>query len=355
MKKKGRVNLPKKPTRGLGELVYTGEKQGTAVVVTAVSYDKESFKRHTVVDGDLEKIQNEFFGTTWINIDGVHDVNLVERIGKRYGLNVMVMEDILNTTRRPRTESYEDYLFTVCNRLSFSETDTALQKEQISFILKKDLLITFQEDTHDDFDEVRGRIRSSKGPLRSAGADFLLYTLLDEVVDKQFRLLEILDERMEAVEELLVAYPNSGRLRTIHEMKNQIILFRKYVWPMREVIGRLERDDSEQIQDSTRVYFRDLYDHVVELMDMLETFREMIYGLIDIYMSSVSNRMNEIMKVLTVISTIFIPLTFIVGLYGMNFKYMPELEQQWGYPAVLTLMVGIAVSMILFVKRKRWV
>lgn len=349
------LQMSQKPKRGQEQLIYTGTKETERIAITAVSFDCDRFVNHEATEENLESLKGKFFGTTWINLDGVHKVELIEKVGKLFGLNRMVVEDVLNVTRRPRTDTYGDQTFVVCNLLTIPEGESAVKKEQVSFVLKENLLITFQEDKFDDFEVVRERIRKSSGAVRKLGADFLLYVLLDSVVDQYFNSLETIGEQIETIEDTLVTSPNTDRLSQIYGMKNEIILFRKYVWPMREVIARLERSEDSLIRDASRVYFRDLYDHIVEVMDMLDTFREMIYGMVDIYMSSASNRMNQIMKVLTIISTIFIPLTFIAGVYGMNFEYMPELKMKYGYPAVWAVMISTAVGIMLFVKRKRWV
>jgi magnesium transporter len=287
-------------------------------------------------------------------VEGVTQIEILKRIGDCYGLHPLVMEDIVNTDQRPKKEDYGDYLFIVAKMLDTSG-DGKIAAEQVSMILGDGWLLTFQEGlAGDPFEPVRERLRTAKGRIRGQGADYLAYALLDAIVDHYFVVLEKLADRVELLEEEVVATPTRSTIRSIHELKQEMILIRKSVWPLRELIGGLERRDSELIQEGTIIYLRDLYDHTVQIIDTVETSREMLSGMLDIYLSSEANRTNEVMKVLTVYATIFMPLTFIVGLYGMNFKYMPELEWHWGYPAVLVFMAAIAVGMLLYFRRKQW-
>jgi magnesium transporter len=287
-------------------------------------------------------------------VEGVTQIEILKRIGDCYGLHPLVMEDIVNTDQRPKKEDYGTYLFIVAKMLD-TAGDGKIAAEQISMILGDGWLLTFQEGlAGDPFEPVRERLRTAKGRIRGQGADYLAYALLDAIVDHYFVVLERLADRVELLEEEVVAAPTRSTIRTIHELKQEMILIRKSVWPLRELIGGLERRDSELVQEGTIIYLRDLYDHTVQIIDTVETSREMLSGMLDIYLSSEANRTNEVMKVLTVYATIFMPLTFIVGLYGMNFKYMPELEWHWGYPAVLVFMAAITVGMLLYFRRKQW-
>jgi magnesium transporter len=292
---------------------------------------------------------------TWINVSGLHQVELLERLNDCFGLHPLVLEDILNTDQRPKMEDFGDYLYVVLRMLDLDKKNgNAVISEQISLILGKNFVLTFQEREGDLFDPLRERIRNGKGRLRKMGPDYLVHALLDAIVDQYFVVLETLGERIEFLEEELVTRPTPSTLQLLHRLKREMIFLRKSVWPLREVIGTLERGESSLIQASTNLYLRDIYDHTIQVIDNVETFRDMLSGMLDIYLSSISNRMNEIMKVLTIISTIFIPLTFIVGLYGMNFKHMPELESPWGYPAVLLLMLGVTIFMLFYFRRKKW-
>ena len=279
---------------------------------------------------------------------------IIEQVGNSFNVHPLVLEDIANTVQRPKMEDFDDYIFVVLRMLRFDEKDDETKTEQISILLGPDFVISFQEREGDVFDIIRERLRNNKGKIRKMGADYLAYSLIDAIVDNYFVILEKRGETIEEMEDKLVTNPTSETLQALHDLKREMIFLRKSVWPLREVISRLERSESPLINKSTFVYLRDVYDHTIQVMDSVDTFRDMLSGMLDIYLSSVSNRMNEVMKVLTVIATIFIPLTFIAGIYGMNFKYMPELGQAWGYPAVLILMLAIAVVMLINFRRKKW-
>jgi len=293
-------------------------------------------------------------GVTWIDIDGVHQSDLLDSVGKHANLHPLVMEDIHNTYQRPKVEDYEDYLYIVLKMISWNEETKEVQAEQVSLILGKNYVISFKEDPGDIFDPVRLRLREGKGRIRKMGADYLAYALLDQVVDNYFLVLENLGEQIEDLEEELITNPDASTLQTIHHLKRELIYLRKSVWPLREAISSLERGESPLFQPETLVYLRDVYDHTIQVIDTIETFRDMVSGMLDIYLSSVSNRMNEVMKVLTIIATIFIPLTFIAGVYGMNFVNMPELQWRWGYFLIWGVMVAVAVGMVIYFKKRGW-
>ena len=291
---------------------------------------------------------------TWINIDGLQEVGIIEKIGAHFGIHPLVLEDILHTGQRPKAEDLGDYLFVVLRMLYYDEREDVMISEQVSLLLGPNYVISFQERGGDVFNPIRERIRNSKGHIRKGGADYLAYALLDAIVDHYFVILEKLGEKIESLEEELVTNPTPETLQTIHTLKRELIFLRKSVWPLREVISGLEREASPLITEPTGIYLRDVYDHTIQVIDTIETYRDMVSGMLDIYLSSVSNRMNEVMKVLTIIATIFIPLTFIAGIYGMNFKYMPELEWHWGYFLVLLVMTIIIAFMVFHFKRKKW-
>ncbi|MCJ7716297.1 MAG: magnesium/cobalt transporter CorA, partial [Anaerolineales bacterium] len=275
-------------------------------------------------------------------------------IGRRLEIHPLVLEDILNANQRPKLVDYDDYLFLELNMLTWNETSSQVEAEQISLLLGEKYLVTFQDLEKDVFDPVRKRIREGKGRLIRSGADYLAYSLIDAVVDNYFFVLENLGEQIEVLEEELVTDPDPGTLHAIHDLKRELIFLRKSVWPLREVISALERGESQLFQETSLIYLRDVYDHVIQIIDTIETFREMASGMLDIYLSSVSNRMNEVMKVLTMIATIFIPLSFIVGLYGMNFQYMPELSWKWGYFMVWGVILTVVIGMVTYFRRKKW-
>ncbi len=291
---------------------------------------------------------------TWINVDGLQDLALLETLGKCYGLHPLALEDILNTDQRPKTEDYGDYLYTVLRMFYYGTDAKEFVSEQISIILGKNFVITFQERAGDVLDPVRERIRNGKGRVRTSGADYLAYALIDAIVDGYFAVLEQIGESIEALEMQLLDDPSQDILREIHRLKRELLFFRKSVWPVRELISSLRRDMPNMIQKETGYYLRDVHDHSIQVIDVVETLREILSGMLDIYLSTVSNRMNSVMKVLTIIATIFIPLTFIAGVYGMNFKYMPELDWPWSYPLLWGVMIAILIGMVVYFKKKDW-
>ena len=347
-----------------GTVMHVGDKSSKKPKITVIDYDEKDYTEHS-----LEQIEDCIpylyrKTVTWINIDGIHDTGLIERAGVVFGLHPLVLEDIVNTTQRPKFEDYDDFLFVVLKmlRLCPREKDEGILAEQVSIIITKNYVITFQEETEGDvFNVIRERLRTAKGRVRKEGADYLAYTLMDAITDYYFIILEKLGEDIEDLEDSLVKSSSTNTARQIHLLKRKIIYLRKAVWPLRELIGGMIRSESEMISKTTQVYLRDLYDHTVQVIDTIETERDIVSGMLDIYLTSLSNRMNEIVKVLTIISTIFMPLTFIAGVYGMNFHTeispfnMPELTWKYGYPMCIALMVVVALSMLLFFRRKRWI
>jgi magnesium transporter len=338
-----------------GSLVHIGEKKTGKVKITIIDYDEKHFE-----EKEVEKVEECFSfkdkkTVSWINIDGVHQLDIIEKIGKCFNLHPLVLEDIVNTGQRPKMEDYEGYIYIVIKMLYHSEKENEIKAEQISLILGKNYVISFQESEGDVFNHVRERIRKAKGRIRKMGADYLAYALLDAIIDNYFIILEKIGEKVEGMEDELVDNPTPETLQSIHNLKREMIFLRKSVWPLREVISGLQRGESKLIQKSTGVYLRDMYDHTIQVIDTIETFRDMISGMLDIYMSSVSNKMNEVMKVLTIFAAIFIPLTFIAGVYGMNFQYMPELSLPWAYPAVWIVIISVGVSLLFYFKHKRWI
>jgi magnesium transporter len=336
-----------------GTLVHIGEKKAEAPKIAIIDYDEAHFQEREAKTIEECFLFREKPTVTWINVDGLQ-VEILEKLGECYGLHPLVLEDILNTDQRPKMEDYDEYLYIVLKALSYNEKSNGIETEQISLILGSNFVFSFQEREGDTFHPIRDRIRNNKGRIRKMGADYLAYTLLDSIIDNYFVILERLGEQIEILEEKLVTQPTPETLRIIHSLKREMIFLRKAVWPFREVIGNLERGESSLVKEFTRVYLRDVYDHTIQTMDTIETYRDMVSGMLDIYLSSVSNRLNAVMKVLTIIATIFMPLTFIAGIYGMNFKYMPELEWPWGYPLIWLIMVGIGVFMLLYFRKKRW-
>jgi magnesium transporter len=287
-------------------------------------------------------------------VEGLHEIEVIQQVGECQGLHPLVLEDILNTDQRPKLEDFGDYLYIVLKMFLKGE-GTDISTEQVSLILGVNFVISFQEGIKGDvFDPVRERIRNDKGKLRSMGADYLAYSLMDAIVDNYFVVLEETEERIELLEEEVMVAPSAETVRKLHRLKRDMIFLRKAVWPLREVLAAMTRRESKLISDQVALYLRDVYDHVIQVIDIIEVSRDILSGMLDIYLSSMSNRLNEVMKFLTVIGTIFMPLTFLVGVYGMNFKHLPELEWRYGYYAVWIFMVALSVAMILYFKRKRW-
>jgi len=337
-----------------GTLVHIGERRLESVRITLIDYDEQNI-REKQVDEIEQCFQFKTTPTvTWINIDGLHDIQVIEKIGKNFDFHPLILEDILNTGQRPKFEDFENYIFIVLKMLTYDDDEETIKSEQVSMILGQNFVVSFQEIQGDVFENIRERIRTAKGRIRKMPPDYLLYTLLDAIVDNYFAILEKFGEKIESLEEQLVRNPDERILQKIHSIKRELISLRKSVWPLRELVSELQRSESELISESTVIYFRNVYDHTIQVIDTVESFRDMASSMLDIYLSSISNRMNAIMKVLTIIATIFIPLTFIVGIYGMNFKNMPELEWKWGYGAVWLVILIVAACMLVYFRRKKW-
>lgn len=335
-----------------GTLIHIGERRTEAVTVTLFNYAGPRCEEHVVTDvNELRLPADET--VTWVNVGGVHKVDVLEAFGKHFGLHPLLLEDIANTDQRPKLDDYETYFFLVMKMLMISERGDIVV-EQVSFVLGRNYVLSFQEDGADVFHSVRDRLRGGKGRLRQNGSDYLLYALIDAVVDQYFAVLEMLGERIESLQERVIADPKPDTLKDIHALKRQLLFVRRAVWPLREAINNLSRSECAFLREPTRIFFRDVYDHVVQIVDTIETLREMVSASLDIYLSSVSYRLNTVMRVLTVITTIFMPLTFIAGIYGMNFEYMPELKWPWGYPMALGIMGVVAAVMLIGFRRKKW-
>ena len=344
----------KKAGMSPGTLVHVGEQKIETPRITVMNYDQERLE-----EKELKQIEESFAckdtpPVSWINIDGLHEVDLIEKLGIHFNIHPLTLEDIVNTGQRPKIEDFEDYVYLVFKMLRFDEAAGHIASEQVSLILGPNYLISFQEAEGDVFNSVRERIRKGRGRIRKSGPDYLAHALIDGVVDHYFYILEKIGEKIEQLEERLHVQPTPEILQAIHDLKREMIYFRKQVWPMREVLSTWQKTESSIVQEANKIYIRDVYDHTVQVIDTIESFRDIVSGMMDLYLSTVSNKMNEVMKVLTIMATIFIPLTFVAGIYGMNFKFMPELEWKWSYPLLWVLLIAIFLSMVLYFKRKRW-
>ena len=337
-----------------GTLVHVGKQKTEKPVITLIDYDQERLETHEDISVDRASSFKETATVSWINLSGIHDVSLLEEFGKRFDFHPLALEDILNTQHRPKLEEFEGYSLIILKMLFFDDQGQAINTEQISLLLGPNYVISFQELEGDVFDGVRDRLQRSNGRIRHRGPDYLAYALIDSIVDSYFHILEKIGDQLVQLEEELISNPDSSMLTTIHHYKRELLLLRKSVWPLREVISQMHKEDSPLISEGTQIYLRDLYDHTVQVIDTLEMYRDTVTGLQDLYMSSVSNRMNEIMKVLTIMASIFIPLTFIAGIYGMNFEYIPELKWRYSYFVLWGFMASCAVAMLVYFRRKNW-
>jgi magnesium transporter len=344
----------KKAGTSPGSLIHIGEQKVDETLITLIDYDEESLQER-VLGGIEEAFPLKDTPTvTWINIDGLHEIDIIEKVGQHFNIHPLVLEDILNTGQRPKTEEFEDLIFVVLKMLHYSKNSEKIGSEQFSLVLGPNFLLTFQEIQGDVFKTVRERIRKPKTRIRKSGCDYLAYALIDAIVDYYFVILEAMGDKIEDLEIQLLDNPTHDTLESIHEMKREMIYLRKQIWPIREIINSLVKSESSLIQENMHIFFRDVYDHTVQIIDTIESYRDILAGMLDIYLSTLSNKMNEVMKVLTIIATIFIPITFIAGIYGMNFKFMPELQWRWGYAMVWVVIVVAVGIMIGFFKKKQW-
>ena len=348
-KRGGKVGAPP------GTLV--ADPEAPPPVIRVFAYGPKEFVEQDVEDLESLRSLMDKWPVVWVNVDGLGDVETITKVGQVFDLHRLVLEDVVNVPQRPKVEQYEDSLFLVTRMAVLGER---LEAEQVSVFLGKGVVLTFQERPGDCLEPVRNRIRKGIGRVRGQGPDYLAYAILDAVIDNYFPILEEFGERLEALEEEVIARPSPAVISQIHSAKRDLLTLRRAIWPQREAMSWLLREPCLLISDDTRLYLRDCYDHVSQIIDMVETFRELASGLVDAYQSSISNKMNEVMKVLTIIATIFIPLSFVAGLYGMNFNQeksplnMPELSWYWGYPFALGLMAAIAGGLLIFFWRKGW-
>lgn len=336
-----------------GTLIHIGPPRVNQPAIRVIEYDQ-----HEISDRLIQAAGDYALGNgnrvAWLNVDGVHQVEVIQALGQAFNLHPLVMEDILSIDQRPKVEDYDGYLYLVLRVLHYDVASHEIQSEQLSLILGDGFLLSLQELPGNIFEGVRSRLQQGRR-IRFMQADYLAYALLDAVVDQYFLALEHLGDQIEVLEDELIDRPQPSTLAQIHHYKREMLMLRKAVWPLREVLGRLSRDESPLINADTRVFLRDVYDHTIHVMDTVDTLRELLVGMLDLYLSSVSNRMNEVMKVLTIIATLFMPLTFVAGVYGMNFEFMPELGWRWGYPVVMAAMLAISAGLLVAFRRRGWI
>jgi magnesium transporter len=337
-----------------GTLVHIGERRIEQARLSMVRYDERTIEERHPASLDEALALCDGTRRTWLNIDGIHDTDVIARLGRHFDIHPLTLEDILNTGHRAKYEEFEHYGFMVLKMLRYDPGERRILTEQISLILTTDVLISFQESPGDVFDPVRARLDKGLGRIRSAGCDYLAYALIDAIVDHYFTILEHSGSQIAEIEEQTLTGPDPGILARLHDMKRETIYLRKQIWPLREVVGVMAKEESPLIQNATTLFLRDVHDHTIQIIETIESQRDLLASLLDLYLSIISNRMNEVMKVLTIIATIFIPITFVAGVYGMNFKYMPELAWPWGYGLIWAVMIAMAIAMVIYFRKKKW-
>jgi len=336
-----------------GALIHIGEKRLAQTRFTIIDYDAQSCAEKSIDQVEASFAFKDTPTVSWIDVQGLQDTAIIEKIGKHFHIHPLLLEDILTTGQRPKMEDFGESIFIVLTMFSLGGEGEILY-EQVSILLGPHYVLSFQEGDKDIFSPIRERIRSAHGQIRRLGSDYLAYTLLDAIVDNVFVVLEKLESDIQTAEEYVLANPDKTAIQTIHDLKNEALFLRKNLWPLREVVSQLQSSESSLIQPYMERYFKDLYDHTIQVIETIGTYWEIISEIRDSYLSSLSNRMNEVMKILTIFSTIFIPLTFIVGIYGMNFDYMPELRWHAGYPSLMAGMACLVIGMLVYFKRKKW-
>lgn len=337
-----------------GSLVHVGEVHQHEHKITVIDYNKSILNRRTIKTIEELLPYKATDTVTWVIIDGLKDVSVIDAIGYYFDIHALVLEDILNTHQRPKFEEFDDYLYIVLKAMALAANEFNVEYEQVSLLLLKKFVFTFKEKPDTLFDPIFNRLNNDKSNLRNLGTDYLTYVIMDSIVDEYFTLQDTFDELIEDVEDQLLTNPSSQTLSTIQKIKRELIFLRRTVSPMRELLSAIQRSESSLLDIKTKRYFGDVYDHVIRVTEAMESYRDLITGMLDIYLSSVSNKMNETMKVLTIFASIFIPLTFIAGVYGMNFEYMPELKWRWGYPTLWAIFIGVSVFLLRFFKKKGW-
>lgn len=337
-----------------GSLVHVGRPHESAGRITAIDYSFDFLEEFEVqaVEDILPCRRRK--SITWVSVEGLNNISFIESLGTHFGIHPLVLEDILNTHQRPKIEEHEHYLFLALKHISIEQREFEVGYEQISILVLEDFVFTFRECSDDFFQPIRDRLAQEKGRLRSNGVDYLTYAILDNIVDNYFSLQDALDTILESVEEDLLADPGPSTLGLIQRIKRELIFIRRSISPLRELLAELLRSDSPLIGEKMHLYYRDVLDHAIRLLESVDSYRDLTTGMLDVYLSSVSNKMNEVMKVLTVFASIFIPLTFVAGIYGMNFEYMPELKWKWSYPVLWLFFVLIPILLLIYFRRKKW-
>ncbi len=348
--------IPKhgRPSSIPGTVKYVGKEREEPVKLHIMDYNEVDFTEKDIANISECLPYKESSSVTWLNVTGVHDENLIHEIGELFGIHPLVLEDIANTTQRPKLEEHDSYLFAIIKMGSFNKVMNELSLEQVSLLIGKGFVISLQEREGDILESLRDRIRTSKGKIRKLGSDYLMYSIIDTIIDNYFSILENVGEQIEGIEADLMRSSDQQMLTRVYHLKHDLAYLRRSIWPMREVVSTLQRTDSDLVHQDTFIYLRDVYDHTIQVVETLETFRDMSSGMLELYQSTVSNKMNEVMKLLTVFAAIFIPLTFAAGVYGMNFKFMPELQWKLAYPVWWGAIIILTLAMLWYFKRKKW-
>ncbi len=338
-----------------GSLIHIGEKHAAECSISIVQYSTDRLIKHDIrTIGALRQLQNKAL-ITWVNVDGLSDTSVIEEIGQELNIHPLVLEDILSTHQRPKLEEYEHYLYLVIKGISVDrQSHFHLRYEQISILLLANYVVTFKEKADDTFKPIYTHLQNGKGRLRQFGSDYLAYVILDTIVDEYFVVEDSLDEIIDTLEDNLLLNANTSILQDVQQLRRELITMKRSISPLRDLLAIIQRTDTALLQEKTLRYYGDVYDHVLRVTDSLDSYRERIAAMQDIYLSSMSNKMNETMKILTIFASIFIPLTFITGIYGMNFEYMPELKWHWGYPFLWVLFIFISVGLLIVFRRKKW-
>jgi len=347
-----------KRTRKVGlppeTFLYTGERKVDEPYLSVVTYDKENCAYLAEATLDQSLLARKEEETIWVSVIGLQNVDLIKQVGANFNIHPLVIEDILNIDQRPKVEEYDEYLFITLKMIDWDDEKNVFTTEQVSLIIGQGFLLSFQEQEIPLFNQIQQRLQRGQARLREHSSDYLAYSILDAIIDQYFVVLESIGEHIEKMEKLVIAHPNATNTQSLYHLKQQMYFLRKAIWPLRELVNHLLHVDTKLISSFTTVYLRDVYDHIVHTIDTIETYRDILAGLLDVYLSSLTTRMNEVMKVLTIIATIFIPLTFITSIYGMNFEHMPELHWRWSYPAIWAIMLGVGIGMVVYFKRKKW-